>query len=136
MPTYDWKCHAEGCGVEFSRFMTISQYIADKGQPNCIKHGPMERKLSVVPAASGLANALAGDRHYDGLTASDGTDISSRTKHREYMKANGLTDAGDFAGTWKKQEKERTRLRQGTFSDKNLRTEIEKQVMTAVAQPD
>lgn len=40
--------------------------------------------------------ALWGDRHYDGMRATDGTDISTRTKHREYMKANGLTTIDDF----------------------------------------
>jgi hypothetical protein len=43
---------------------------------------------------------LYNDRGYDGLRATDGTDISSRTKHREYMKKNGLTTMDDFKETW------------------------------------
>lgn len=92
--------------------------------------------LSVVPAMSGLANALAGDRHYDGLRASDGTDISSRTKHREYMKRHGLTTADDFKDTWAKAQREREEYRMGSRVDSELRKEITEQVVKAVAQPD
>jgi len=56
-------------------------------------------------------NVLAGDRHYDGLRATDGTDISTRTKHREYMKANGLTTVDDFKGQWAKQKQARDEYR-------------------------
>lgn len=43
---------------------------------------------------------VIGDRHYDGLRATDGTDISTRKKHREYMKQNDLTTADDFTEVW------------------------------------
>ena len=39
------------------------------------------------PEVRADSGALWGDRSYDGMRAPDGTDISSRTKHREYMKA-------------------------------------------------
>lgn len=96
----------------------------------------MERRLAVNPAFSGTANALAGDRYYDGLRATDGTDISSRTKHREYMKQRGLTTADDFKDTWAKAQKERNELRSGTFQDRELRSDLTRQVMTEVAKPD
>jgi len=85
---------------------------------------------------SGLANALAGDRHYDGLRAPDGTDISSRTKHREYMKANNLTVMDDFKGTWAKAQKEREAYRAGTHADPELRSVVKEQVERATAQPE
>lgn len=53
--------------------------------------------------------ALWGDRHYDGLQATDGTDISSRSKHREYMKRNNLTTVDDYKETWAQAQKERER---------------------------
>jgi len=43
---------------------------------------------------------IIGDTHYDGLRATDGTPIDSRSKHREYMKRNGLTTVDDFKGEW------------------------------------
>jgi len=55
------------------------------------------------------SGALWGDRSYDGLRATDGTDISTRTKHREYMKATGLTTMDDFKDSWAKAKAERER---------------------------
>ena len=43
---------------------------------------------------------LYNDRIYDGLRADDGSDISSRTRHRDYMRQNGLTTMDDFKGEW------------------------------------
>ena len=51
--------------------------------------------------------ALWNDRSYDGLAATDGTPINSRTKHREYMKANGLTTTDDFKNTWAESRRQR-----------------------------
>ena len=37
---------------------------------------------------------------YGNLRADDGTDLSSRAKHREYMARKGLTLASDFKESW------------------------------------
>jgi hypothetical protein len=50
---------------------------------------------------------LYNDRIYDGLRADDGTDISSRSRHRDYMRQNGLTTMDDFAGEWAKARQQR-----------------------------
>jgi hypothetical protein len=50
---------------------------------------------------------FTSDAIYDGLQATDGADISTRKKHREYMKKNGLTTVDDFEGVWAKSRKER-----------------------------
>jgi hypothetical protein len=73
----------------------------------------MERWFPPAAYSKAQANPLAGDRHYDGLRAPDGSDISSRTKHREYMKRTGLTTADDFAASWRAAEEQRNRYRQG-----------------------
>lgn len=108
MPTYDYKCPV--CQREESVMQSIRSYCASPIRPKC--HGEMERKLSVVPGTAS-SNALAGDRHYDGLRASDGADISSRTKHRNYMNSKGLALASDFTQTWTQAYKERLKLRKG-----------------------
>lgn len=133
MPTYDYRC--QHCGGTGSVIQTIRQYTEDPQRPACCGE-TMDRKLSVNPMFSGLANAMAGDRHYDGMRAPDGTDISSRTKHREYMKSKGLATADDFTGVWKQAQGERELFRKGEHSDKGLHKEIESQVLKAVAQPD
>lgn len=45
-------------------------------------------------------DALISERHYDGMRATDGTDISTRAKHREYMRRNGLTTIDDYTQEW------------------------------------
>ena len=59
------------------------------------------------PSKDTRTSALWNDRHYHGLRATDGTDISSRKKHREYMKRMGLTTADDFKSHWDKAKSER-----------------------------
>lgn len=39
---------------------------------------------------------------YGHAHATDGTDLSTRTRHREYMRRNGLTVASDYTQTWAK----------------------------------
>lgn len=53
------------------------------------------------------------DRHYEGLRATDGTDIGSRRKHQEYMRINGLTTADDFKETWAKAAEKRAQFFNG-----------------------
>lgn len=57
--------------------------------------------------------ALWGDRHYDGMTTTDGVDISSRSKHRNYMKSHGLTTFDDYKGEFAKQQQERDAYHRG-----------------------
>jgi len=52
-------------------------------------------------------NPLAGDRHYDGLRATDGADISTRSKHRTYMRDHNLTTVDDFQASWDKLKAQR-----------------------------
>lgn len=58
------------------------------------------------------SGVLWGDRGYDGARATDGTDISTRTKHREYMRANNLTTVDDFQDSWAKAQEQRQRYYQ------------------------
>jgi hypothetical protein len=103
MPTYSFRCAA--CEEVTDAVMSIATYIANP--PTFVHCGQRMERFFQVAGGSAIGNALAGDRHYDGLTATDGTDISTRAKHRAYMKAKGLTTVDDFSGTWKKQAQER-----------------------------
>ena len=71
-------------------------------------------------------SALWGERSYEGMHAPDGTDISSRTKHREYMKAKGLTTMDDFKDSWAqaKESRERYMTEGGSFK----RADIERAI--------
>lgn len=70
------------------------------------------------------SGALWGDRQYVGLRATDGTDISSRTKHREYMRSNGLTTVDDFTEEWKRSTSQREAYFRG--EDKERRSDVER----------
>jgi len=49
------------------------------------------------------SGALWGDRGYTDCRATDGTLLDTRTKHREYMRARGLTTADDFKQQWQRE---------------------------------
>lgn len=78
-------------------------------------------------ARSGDAS-LWGDRSYDGLRAPDGTDISSRSKHKAYLKATGLTTADDFKGSWTQAQQARENYQRngGTISREDIARSIAK----------
>jgi len=59
------------------------------------------------------APILAG-RFYENVCAVDGTDIGSRRKRNDYMKAHGYADTSDYKGVWEKAAKEREAIRNGT----------------------
>lgn len=109
MPTYAFRCPQ--CGTKTEVVMSISEYVRESPTLICCNHA-MERFIDVVPGLA-LHNALASDRHYEGLRATDGTDISSREKHRAYMKANNLTTADDFKQSWAKAEESRAQTLSG-----------------------
>lgn len=98
MPTYSYACPR--CGEAADLFRSLSDYVAN---PCPLFHCgvAMERRITVAPGLA-IHNPLAGDRGYAGLRASDGTDVSTRSKHRAYMKANGLTTADDYRDEWKR----------------------------------
>jgi hypothetical protein len=72
--------------------------------------------------------ALWGDRHYDGLRAPDGSDISSRAKHKAYMKATGLTTTDDYKGEWSRAKEARENYQRsgGTVSKRDIASAIAK----------
>lgn len=110
MPTYTFRC--EECGRLADTYLSISEYLHRPPTLACCAK-PMQRFISVAPAVA-LSNALASERHYDGLRATDGTDIGTRAKHREYMRSHNLTTVDDFAGTWAKQAEQREARIAGT----------------------
>lgn len=124
MPTYEYRCPK--CEEHYDVVQSIKEYSATPRIPECCG-GATERFISVVPGLAS-SNALHGDRHYDGLRAPDGSDISSRTKHREFMKRTGLALADDFKGQWAKQKQDREDTLTGKKKDPELRKTLEKEL--------
>jgi hypothetical protein len=49
-----------------------------------------------MPEPKNTDAVLWSDRNYEGMRATDGTPIDSRSRHREYMKVNNLALMDDF----------------------------------------
>lgn len=83
--------------------------------PQCCG-APMARRITTT------APVFVSEAHYEGLRASDGTDISTREKHRAYMRARGLTTIDDYAQQWQRDERARRESMAG--SDPTRRQDI------------
>jgi len=107
--------------------MTRRRYIWDDELKDLVEITPDYRPAGKKGALNHLGG-LWGDRHYDGLRATDGADISSRKRHREYMKRTGLTTADDFKDTWAKAKVERERYytQGGSVRKQDIRDAIER----------
>jgi hypothetical protein len=97
--------------------MTRRRYIQD---PKTLEL--VEITKSHQPQLRVDSGALWGDSSYAGMRATDGTDISTRTKQREYMKANNLTTVDDFKQTWAKakEQRERYHTQGGSFTKADI----------------
>jgi hypothetical protein len=124
MPTYSYRC--DNCGQLAECIQGIKAYSEKPLVPECMYCQTVMTRYFAVP--DGGLNPLAGDRHYDGLQATDGADISTRSKHREYMKATGLTMADDFKNHWKEAKKQREAYYKGEHKDKALREHLAREV--------
>ncbi len=98
--------------------MSIRDYVRS---PPAFVHcaEPMQRYIEVAPGMA-LHNAIASERHYDGLRAQDGTAIDTRAKHRQYMKDRNLTTIDDYASTWKKAAEQRAQRMEGADTSRAL----------------
>jgi hypothetical protein len=90
----------------------VSRYIFAKDESgNLLRNKKGDLYLVEVGAdytgAEKRAQTVTEELVYGGLRASDGADISSRKKHREYKRIRGLADTADFKGVWEKAAQER-----------------------------
>lgn len=108
--------------------MTRKRYIWDDKLKELVEITPDYRSSAKGKDALNHLGGLWGDRHYDGLRATDGADISSRRKHREYMRRTGLTTADDFKDTWARAKQEREHYMQhgGSVRKQDIRAAIDR----------
>lgn len=98
MPTYTWRCAS--CGRIEEQLLSIGTYC--RTPPAFVCCAQVMPRIIVAPSAP-----LVMDSDYTGLRAPDGTDISSKAKHRQYMRERGLSTADDWTETWKRAAQER-----------------------------
>lgn len=63
---------------------------------------------------------------YGKTTAPDGTDLSTRKRHRDYMKSKGLAMTSDYTNSWAKAADERAKYFTGQHDSKAIRETVEK----------
>ena len=91
------------------------------------KWDPWQKKLvpvGFVEEKKAIHASIVTDRHYENTCATDGTDIGSRRKHRDYMRRNNLTTVDDFKETWSTAAREREAIRNGEHDRKERREAI------------
>lgn len=104
MPTYTFRCPL--CGYVTDVIASIKDYSRpDWDKPRC--HEQAMERFFTAPDPTTALDYLTSDAIYDGLKAPDGSDISTRAKHREYMRRNNVTTIDDYTQTWAKQAAER-----------------------------
>lgn len=109
----------------------------DRGERGRFIWDPGAKRLvsaSEYRADRALDAPIMVDRFYEGAKTqtvdengkSRTVDIGSRRKHREFMKANGLTTADDFKGQWAKDAERRESMQRGEWKDPNRREALER----------
>jgi putative FmdB family regulatory protein len=119
MAFYRYKCNK--CNEHFHRVCSIKAYTDDRefDCPTCLVK--TERVIE--------APMLAADETLSTLRATDGTDISSRTKRAKYMRDNNLAMADDFKETWAAAQSQRAKhFLDGSDDKKARRDEISRVV--------
>lgn len=61
---------------------------------------------------------------YGNCVATDGADLSSRRRHREYMERNGLTVASDYKQSWETAHNERKKVFAGDWDNEGRRQDV------------
>lgn len=76
------------------------------------------------------------DAGFDNLRAPDGTDLTSRSKWKRYMRENNLTLSADWKETWAAKDKERAAWKTGEGGDHKRRKETLRRVMNEMSRSD
>jgi hypothetical protein len=103
------------------------RYYYRPGHPKANERGFVSgADLNEYEAPQALNAPILMDRFYENTCATDGTDIGSRRKHRDYMRRNNVTVASDFAGTWDAAAREREAIRKGENDRRERREQVER----------
>jgi hypothetical protein len=85
------------------------KWVYRPGHPDASPNGFVE--ITQVQTEEKAVNApILMDRFYENTKATDGTDIGSRRKHRDYMKATGLAPTSDFSPQFYENQKKAEKL--------------------------
>lgn len=83
------------------------------GTPEAEEAWEAKQKMMRTPADANGNYHIMGDQYYDGMQGPGGVDISTRAKHREYMKRTGLVTFDDYQDTFAKEQARRDAYHSG-----------------------
>lgn len=99
-------------------------FIPDAAAPTGVRASEVPPDHGTEPRAR---VEIMTDSHYEGLRTMDGVDVSTRRRHREHMRRNGLALADDFKETWAKSQATRDAyFRDGPGDSKQLHEAVER----------
>ena len=83
------------------------RYVYKPGHPKATQFGFVKiTDIESEPISHNALNApILMDRFYENTAATDGVDIGSRRKHKEYMKQRDLAPTSDFSPEWYAKQK-------------------------------
>jgi len=122
MAIYTYIC--KNCDKTVERISSIANYIQNPKLECATCFENLERVIE--------APMIQRDKTWTDLRATDGTDISSRNKHREYMKKNNLIPFDEAQGDFKDAQKLREKHYTDGSDDKVARRETVKQIVERV----
>ena len=116
MPTYLYHC--DHCNTHFDRYCSIAEYSKDPVAKHCNKKA---RRVIQAPM-------IAPSEAWSNVVATDGTDISSKSKQKAYMAKNDLVpyEPGMFDANIKKREEHYK-----TGGDHQARKEVIKEIVNS-----
>jgi hypothetical protein len=100
IPTYVHICDV--CKAKYDAVMSIRDYCE---HPPQLTHCNQLMRRYFGPGDAPMP-LMTNENLYTNLRADDGTDISTRAKHRQYMRDKNLTTVDDFKSTWKQMRRE------------------------------
>jgi len=105
----------------------MAKWYYKPGHPKANANGFVaEEDLGHTVEKRALDAPILSGRFYENVAATDGSDIGSRKRHREYMKRHNVTLSSDFTQQWAKQGEQRERMRAGDFDHKSRKEAIER----------
>ena len=101
------------------------RYVYRPGHPRANERGFVDwNDLGWEQEKRAVNAPIMAGRFYENTAATDGTDIGSRKRHREYMHSRGLTTADDYPKFWDAKAKERAVALSPEWDQKGRRDDI------------
>ena len=91
----------------------MAKWYYRPGHPKANERGFVaEADMGIVPDQLAKDAPVMPGRFYENTKATDGTDIGSRWKHKEYMRQKGVTVTSDFTHEWYESERKKKELQE------------------------